>query len=285
MPVVVGSVAGLLLSFQLGWAQDDVPPVAPEPPTVPDTHEAVWKNLDHKIPVAPSLGLAYAISPIQKTMGIGEERGRPVYENAAKVLREAASKDFRFRQAKLADVVNYLVVEAGIDYVSDLDSQAAGEKFVSFSVTNVSPFRALENLTKHFKLALTFDGILWHVTALDRSPRTEGAEVSEPTLFGPKASVPWSEELRLSGSSADLPVSLFNESDAERKMGEVLPPVLEQPSSAPATIRRSLSLPVEAPRLDVLELPKPQPARVKPVPRIAEPMEPAKPVAPVDVER
>ena len=70
---------------------------------------------------------------------------------SASSCRKRTCNDKPLRKAKLADVVHAPIQKSGIDYVSNLDSQTAAEKMITFSMTDVSAFSNLKSLAEHCK--------------------------------------------------------------------------------------------------------------------------------------
>lgn len=86
----------------------------------------------------------------------------PAYEAAASQLRDLPAGEYRFTDAKLADVLQLLADEAGMSFFSLPSGSEEGERVVTFSI-HASPFLALETLAKANGIALIFENGVWYL--------------------------------------------------------------------------------------------------------------------------
>jgi len=86
----------------------------------------------------------------------------PAYEEAAAPLRAAPPGEYRFTDAKLADVLQLLADEAGISFFSLPANSEEGERIVTFTI-HASPFLALETLAKSNGIALIHENGVWYL--------------------------------------------------------------------------------------------------------------------------
>lgn len=86
----------------------------------------------------------------------------PAYETAAIPLRALPPGEYRFTEAKLADVLQLLADEARISFFSLPAESEEGQRIVTFTI-QASPFLALETLAKSNGISLIFENGVWYL--------------------------------------------------------------------------------------------------------------------------
>ncbi len=101
-----------------------------------------------------------AMAPVQSMGQVASIRNSSAYEQAARPLRNAPSRSYKFSQAVLSDVLRLMAEDAGINFISLPVDQQNGGRLVTFTLEG-SPFESLETIAQDNGVALVHNGSYW----------------------------------------------------------------------------------------------------------------------------